>query len=504
MADFYPIVYVRGYAMRESEVEDTFNKPYYGFNLGSTQFRLSADETPTMRIFESPVVRLIKQERYVDSFNRFLDRKNRPVRNSVPEARPAVDWRRTLWTFRFYDRESQLLGESPREEIEGYARDLALFLDEVRRACGSPPDFRVNLVAHSMGGLITRCYLQNKGLFQQEALRGVEPVVINKMFTYGTPHGGITFRRGLGWVENVRDLVGAWGSDTFGEKRMREFLSLPEESDLRVLDAARQDFDISRVFCLVGTNYKDYTVWISKRSVGPGSDGLVAIENAYMKGASRAYVHLAHSGPFGMVNSEEGYQNLKRFLFGDIRYEITLEPIHVKRQLPEVQKDDKLDYLLVNTNVVIRGLSTYVQVRQEGNQSAIVLPMLRSNTEEQTDNFAGEHLYTGYMSRSEIKVARSDGFMRGAIDLHIEPHYTHEGWIRTSRFEGEAVLNDRLHLAYRFGADGVPSLKYRWRSMMREKTRDREADGSFLFPLPESARRYLDCAGVRVRAFPWT
>jgi len=35
--------------------------------------------------------------------------------------------------------------------------------------------------------------------------------------------------------------------------------------------------------------------------------------------AARAYVRRAHSGPYGMVNSEEGFGNLSRFLYGDIR-----------------------------------------------------------------------------------------------------------------------------------------------------------------------------------------
>ena len=33
--------------------------------------------------------------------------------------------------------------------------------------------------------------------------------------------------------------------------------------------------------------------------------------------AARAYVRRAHSGPYGMVNSEEGFGNLSRFLFAD-------------------------------------------------------------------------------------------------------------------------------------------------------------------------------------------
>jgi hypothetical protein len=35
--------------------------------------------------------------------------------------------------------------------------------------------------------------------------------------------------------------------------------------------------------------------------------------------AARAYVRRAHSGPYGLVNSEEGFGNLSRFLFGDLR-----------------------------------------------------------------------------------------------------------------------------------------------------------------------------------------
>ena len=73
MANYYPIIYVRGYAMTQSEVESTFNMPYYGFNLGSTQFKLAAGTEPQMHIFESPVVRLLKEENYQDSFGRFVD-----------------------------------------------------------------------------------------------------------------------------------------------------------------------------------------------------------------------------------------------------------------------------------------------------------------------------------------------------------------------------------------------------------------------------------------------
>ena len=108
MASYYPIVYVRGYAMTQSEVESTFNMPYYGFNIGSTQFKLSAGTEPKMNIFESPVLRLVKEESYQDSFGRFVDPRNRPIAGSVPKAR--ANWRKTLWIFRYYDPESRMIG----------------------------------------------------------------------------------------------------------------------------------------------------------------------------------------------------------------------------------------------------------------------------------------------------------------------------------------------------------------------------------------------------------
>ena len=63
-------------------------------------------------------------------------------------------------------------------------------------------------------------------------------------------------------------------------------------------------------------------------------NALVQIENALVSGpgtdtarrstADHAFVHRSHSGRYGLVNSEEGYQNLRRFLFGDFRIDVRL------------------------------------------------------------------------------------------------------------------------------------------------------------------------------------
>ncbi|HGS5466202.1 TPA: hypothetical protein ACMDV8_004528 [Vibrio parahaemolyticus] len=74
-------------------------------------------------------------------------------------------------------------------------------------------------------------------------------------------------------------------------------------------------------FCFVGTNHRDYEVafGLSRRLAGEMSDGLVKIENATLSESPRAFAFRSHSGPYGVVNSEKGYQNLVRFLFGDLR-----------------------------------------------------------------------------------------------------------------------------------------------------------------------------------------
>lgn len=42
----YPIIYVRGYAMTQSEIEATVATPYMGFNLGATKSDRTGREKP--------------------------------------------------------------------------------------------------------------------------------------------------------------------------------------------------------------------------------------------------------------------------------------------------------------------------------------------------------------------------------------------------------------------------------------------------------------------------
>jgi len=66
----FPIVYVRGFAMTRSEIDETSVDPFCGFNLGSTVYRAVVDPTakPGKFIFESPIVRLMKEFEYRDVY----------------------------------------------------------------------------------------------------------------------------------------------------------------------------------------------------------------------------------------------------------------------------------------------------------------------------------------------------------------------------------------------------------------------------------------------------
>jgi hypothetical protein len=119
---------------------------------------------------------------------------------------------------------------------------------------------------------------------------------------------------------------------------MRKYLAISKpEVPVHSLDGK---FSPERFFCLVGTNSKDYSVagGASRWLAGELSDGLVRIANAYVDDAPRAHVFRSHSGYFGIVNSEEGYQNLTRFLFGDIAVEGDLE-LEALPLPPAVQKE---------------------------------------------------------------------------------------------------------------------------------------------------------------------
>ena len=212
-APYYPIIYLRGYAGSRGEIEETVSTPYMGFNLGSTRIRQRHTGEMRPHIFESPVIRLMKDHKYVDAYHSGLILPKGPVPS------------RSIWIFRYYDIADEGFGDGQRKEIEFHARKLGKFLRHVRKAVLDNKEgsecFRAYLVAHSMGGLICRCYLQNPDIpdLDGEKSEDWKKKGVDKVFTYGTPHGGIEFRRGLGWAEGVRDFLDPNNAGVSGSAR---------------------------------------------------------------------------------------------------------------------------------------------------------------------------------------------------------------------------------------------------------------------------------------------
>jgi pimeloyl-ACP methyl ester carboxylesterase len=360
-----PIIYVRGYGGGQSGIDALVEDPFYGFNAGSTHVRVGARGEPSFYQFESPLLRLMLDHGYdLKVKGGQLAWLRQQTDGAVAEA--------TIWIHRFYDDAASTFGRAPQEyRLERAAEDLLALVELVRRKTGAP---RVHLVAHSMGGLVCRSMIQkvipDKG--------GKATDVVDRLFTYATPHGGIEFDVGFGLLEKLRDRFGINGADIFGPDRMWEYLNpagagkRPKDWDPRVIPQSA--FPKERIFTLVGTNPEDYDValGLSSKAVGVKSDGLVQIENAYVPGAKFAYVHRSHSGRYGIVNSEEGYQNMRRFLLGDL--EVTADLVGLR--LPDEQGADPRDLVWqAEVELAVRGLPILMHQQVAAHHCPVILDL---------------------------------------------------------------------------------------------------------------------------------
>lgn len=448
---YHPIIYVRGFAATPGEIEETVADPYMGFNIGSTKARMAWTGDVRRFYFESPLVRLMSEHGYRDVYEDGEDL----VASDRPDC--AIPYRSVV-IYRYYDEASKDFGTGGTPPIEHFAKGLGELILRLRdKICAgpksrvAPSDFRVHLVAHSMGGLVCRAFLQNPKLGSAQAR-----ALVDKLFTYATPHNGIDMRI----VRNVPGWLTFGDANNFNRERMAGYLGLPVSDDVSIV----KNFPPERIFNLVGTNPRDYTVagGLSAWGAGDASDGLVRIDNATTHGpgpdgkdvsSPRAFVHRSHSGYYGIVNSEEGYQNLTRFLFGTLRMDGILDidditlPAEVQRDLKKGKKVHASYQFEVAVSV--RGCQWQITRREVREHSAIFrtyddLFPGKSGTVRSPDRSQSPHLFSVFLDPSKsVKASKSVSF---AFDLKVlVPDYEVNGQLFMKRhYEGGYILRELI------------------------------------------------------------
>ncbi len=467
----YPIIYVRGYAFSEGEVEDTVSDPYMGFNLGSTKIRTIWTGATERYYFESPLVRLMKDFDYRDVYSAGLDHAT--IDTMPPDQKMSS---KSIIIYRYYDRVSKVFGEGKQVDMEDFGKGLGELIVKVRdRVCGDDKNerkkFKVYLVGHSMGGLVIRTFLQNNKISDDATKK-----MVDKVFTYATPHNGID----LGIIGNVPSFLSFNSISNFNRKRMQQYLGLSTQAkkldDVNMLD---EKFDPEKFFCLIGTNYRDYLVahGLSSTAAGEYSDGLVRMNNAIVYDipdkkkpdqrvlGPRAYVHRSHSGYFGIVNSEEGFQNLTRFLFGDVRIdgELIVSDIRLPKELGQIAQN-KNDHRQIRASyhfeciARVRGMHWDLSRRVAQENSAIfrtyaeLFPKAKVDKEEKTiaRPFHNKpELFTAYLlTDPKYKADKSLKGLGFTVDLGVlVPDYSVDGvFFRKDHFPGGYIFRDKVNL----------------------------------------------------------
>lgn len=506
---YYPIVYVRGYAMTEGERDGVFHDAYYGFSATSVEKR---DAFPPkdfeVDIFEGQFIRLMKLKdyAYADSVNRGLQ---------TFHGNPT----RSIWISRFYDRDyvsgkiRSIVDHASElcDLIAGPAKDSALPDTSVLKrlkdlGCNFGPkdeQFKVILIAHSMGGLVCRTLIQNV-----MKIRGLEPMAwIHRFVTIASPHGGIELSAVPSGIQQIAaQTFNPFDSAIFNPPTMREYLKLDKDEDPRSL--GRSGFPIKRCFCLIGSDHQDYSA--VRFVTGGFSDGLVKQDLAYaiagdpkpVKGpfpeaqvSFGANVHRSHSGNRGIVNSFESFENIQRFLFGNIKARISLGNFKIVSPV----NDNARFFYHIEFLASIKGTVVYLQRReQDPCENAI-----RFEAGSVPDEIS---LYTGFL-RSAEKTDPDADFSEFALTIRVVEHRVEHHLLWDNEYPGRKIYDEALMIRVGDTNKDKPGdeVSYMWQS---DRLPDRMAvwpevdptDGVYSIAL----RPAQSVSGVvRIAASPW-
>lgn len=336
-----PLILIRGFGGLDISGEQA--SAYQGFNDGTVYPGRRGENY----IYEGFLLRCLKDRyRYTDATNVIgyyaeeVDPSVEPGGYSADDVKGkvAIDPKTaervlkegtagTMWVYRYYDL-------SPRA-LKVYGEGLVTLINLIQTSARLHNEtFRgVDIVAHSMGGLVVRAALKklhNPEITNPEQQHAAE--LIHRIVTLGTPHRGIAFQRIPNWV--FQYAPGAdQGSDEFAafDPTSVEFLQVAEW------------FPIGRILTVVGTNYRSYgtaaasianrlaTLLDEGNLVTNRSDGLVKQASAQLPGAPRTFVHKCHGGQDSLVTSREAYEIAMRFFHGTHRVRLWLQRANITR-----------------------------------------------------------------------------------------------------------------------------------------------------------------------------
>jgi hypothetical protein len=532
---FHPIIYVRGFAATQGEIEETVADPYMGFNVGSTKARMVWSGELKRFYFESPLVRLMSDHDYDDVFVAGEDLL------MLEKSERTLDYK-CIIIYRYYDEASKAFGTGDTPPIQHFGQGLNDLILRLRdKVCENPAnkvktdEFRCYLVAHSMGGLVCRAFLQGKDAKGKALGSDQARSCVDKFFTYATPHNGIDLRI----VRNVPGWVTFGDVNNFNRGKIAGYLDLPKKTeDVSVVHT----FPPERIFNLVGTNPSDYRVLggLSAWAAGDASDGLVRIEDATTHGPSGgkdvkspgAFVHRSHSGHYGIVNSEEGYQNLTRFLFGDIRVDgildiddITLPP-SVQEQY-DAGKEVKASYQF-EIAVSVRGCQWQMHRRTQRENSAIFRTYSelfpgKPGAKRPPDRSRSPRLFTVFLDPTK-SVEDEEALGKGGMDMRpvsfsfdirvLVPDYEVDGmFFLKHHYEGGFIYRELILIEAQRGdaKEGGWKIKYGYQKDSPSVANidaptqplPNERGLTFGIPIKQEQRPGLT-ATLRIEARPWT
>ena len=373
MPTFFPIIFVHGWGgpsdlYRDFGAADE-RDPYVGWNTGHRyndpdgwiKFRNFAPN------FEGLVLRLVKDFYYYDASNdELLEHRREFLKQTPPVSPPGpkdAALVKTLWIFRYYEYNAQYLQLSdevkntlkkelsdngyngPFAGIPYYAALLAAQVQQIARdECAinlmkEPDDAgdaeklsglnlgKVALVGHSMGGLISRFAIQYN-------LFGAAGNVA-RLMTLATPHGGSRWDSAASLLQflpamrddDMRYFAPDWVKENMGGKDPNGVVADDTGGEKPQWPLKLKNTD---VFCLVGTRHADF----SKLASLPHTDGIVDQREAYLEGYPYAYAYNTHAGEYGIRENHNGYQALRRFLFGDLYVQLRLTDIKINEKYP--------------------------------------------------------------------------------------------------------------------------------------------------------------------------